>query len=95
MTLSDWMRHVLAAEGLNDWTIRLAADGYCWTQTKVIQIPANASCSLFLHEVAHALYQEPEGPMQNHYHGGEWSATYGALVDKYMMRRNNNGREHN
>jgi len=80
-----WQRAVLKAEGLSDWKIIEAADPYCWREEKTIQLPVNAQPGLFLHEVAHALYQEPEGPMQNHYHGGRWAQTYGDLINHYMV----------
>jgi hypothetical protein len=85
-----WRRAVLREEGLADWRIKFAADGYCWLESKVIQIPENASPALFLHEVAHALAPEPENTKQDqsggwHYHGRRWGDAFGMLVDKYMM----------
>ena len=85
LTMREWQRQVLDAEELSDWTIKIAADGYCWKESKTIQITADCSPAWFLHEVAHALYQEPEGPLQNHYHGGEWASTYARLVDAYLV----------
>jgi len=82
-----WRTAVLAAEGLSDWTIKIAADAYCWRSVRVIQLPADASPSLFLHEVAHALHQEPEGTLKNHYHGGQWAAEFGRLVDRHLAER--------
>lgn len=44
---------VLQQEGLADWSIKDAEDGYCWYDQKVIQrIPGDFA--LFLHECAHA-----------------------------------------
>ena len=80
----DWRTTVLKDEGLLDWTIYIAKDAYCWCKSKVIQLPPDASPSLFLHEVAHALYQEPEGPLQNHFHSSEWATTFGRLVDRHL-----------
>lgn len=77
------MLTVLQLEGLQGWQLRLAADAYCWLETQVIQLPEDVSTALFLHEVAHALHPEPEGPMLNHYHGGGWASKYGELIDKY------------
>jgi hypothetical protein len=82
-----WRRSILEAEGLGDWTLEIKADAYCWLKDHMIQLPPNASPSLFLHEVAHALHPEPEGPMKNHYHGGGWAAAFGRLVDKYLVAK--------
>ena len=70
-------------EGLGDWKV---ADGeaYCWKSIKTINVEIDSGPAIFLHEVAHAIYQEPEGPLHNHYHGGQWAAEYGRLVDAYM-----------
>jgi hypothetical protein len=84
VAVDRWRTDVLANEKLSDWEINIATDGYCWRDTKTIQLPADASPSLFLHEVAHALVPEPEGSMRNHYHGGNWAAEYGRLVDRYL-----------
>lgn len=81
----EQLRAILSAEGLGDWNIRIASDAYCWINTKTIQLPIDASLSLFLHEVAHALHPEPEGEAKNHYHGGGWASRYGELIDKYMV----------
>ena len=85
--IGDWRRMVLKSEGLSDWTVKLAADGYCWRHLKVIQIRRRGAPSGFLHEVAHALHPEPEGEHKNHYHGGGWADAFGRLIDKYMRPR--------
>jgi len=84
----EWRRSVLSAEGLTDWKLSVAADPYCWLESKTIQLPEDASPSLFLHEVAHALhpYPEPFGEGK-HYHGGGWAMVYGRLIDTYMTVR--------
>jgi hypothetical protein len=86
--VSDWRQYgksILYAEGLPDWEIHLTEAGpYCWIEQKRIDIPAHATLSLFLHEVAHALHPEPEGERKNHYHGGQWAHKFGELIDKYM-----------
>jgi hypothetical protein len=87
--MSDWQLSVLNQEGLGDWRIvRNASDGYCWLGSKTIQLPADVSDALFLHEVAHALTPDPEPYGEGmHYHGGMWADAYGRLVEKYMVRR--------
>jgi hypothetical protein len=87
--IDEWRKQVLTKEKLNDWTVKLAADGHCWRETKVLQInrDTQSNPSGFLHEVAHALCPEPEGPMKNHYHGGQWATEYGRLVDKYLTHK--------
>lgn len=71
---------VLKNEGLLNWSIIDADDGYCWRTTKTLQrIPGNFA--LFLHEVAHALCKHVEGDQ----HHGVWAGHYTRLVDKYMM----------
>ena len=84
---SFWLA-VLLNEGIEDWCIVQAEDGYCWLSKKIIQLPNDASDSLFLHEVAHALCPDPEpyGEGQ-HYHGSTWASKYGELVEKYLQRR--------
>lgn len=79
-----WQRQVLENEGLGDWTIKIAADAYCWSGERLIQLPDDADPALFLHEVAHALHPEKEGPLKNHYHGGGWASVFGILISKYM-----------
>ena len=79
-----WQRWVLEQEGLSEWKIEDSVDAMCWIEQKTIQIPSDASPTLFLHEVAHALHQEPEGPMRNYYHGGGWASVFGILISKYM-----------
>lgn len=83
--MEAWRQRVLKMEGLDDWTIEIKADAYCWLDQKMIQLPEDASPSLFLHEVAHALYPEKEGCHKNHYHGGQWAFIFGKLIDKYLM----------
>ena len=84
----DWCLSIIQQELLGDWSIIWAADGYCWLGRKVIQLPYKATESIFLHELAHALCQEPEQYGQGlHYHGGMWASAFGKLVDKYMRRR--------
>lgn len=78
---------ILEAEGLGDWTVG-KGEAYCWNSLKTIKVPERAQLQSFLHEVAHALTPEPEGPWQNHYHGPKWAATYGRLVNRYMTLKN-------
>lgn len=84
---NDWMRSVLIAEGLEDWTICYCSGGdYCWRERKQIDLhtASPVTPARFLHEVAHALFGEPEGEHKNHYHGGGWADKFGELVDKYL-----------
>jgi hypothetical protein len=75
---------ILYAEGLDDWKIA-EGEPYCWHKTKTITIQKQrAKLSTFIHEVAHALNPDPEGPWKNHYHGPKWARTYGRLLNKYM-----------
>jgi len=86
-SMQSWARLVLDAEGLSDWTVK-PGEAYCWIDDRVITFDFEryiGNYSLFLHEVAHALYPNKEGPLLNHYHGGEWAAVYGKLVNRYMM----------
>jgi len=85
--MRSWARSILDAEGLSDWTVR-SGEAYCWIDARTIAFDFErytGNYSLFLHEVAHALYPYKEGPLGNHYHGGEWAAVYGKLVNRYMM----------
>ena len=84
--LGEWRRGVLRREGLEEWRVE-DGEPYCWVPIKVIKVWAGSRPAVFLHEVAHALYQQPEGPMRNHYHGGGWAAEYGRLVDRYLEPR--------
>ena len=83
--MPEWRRWILKQEGLSEWKIEDSVDAMCWVEQKTIQIPPDATPTLFLHEVAHALYQELEGPLLNHYHGGCWADAFGRLVNKYMV----------
>lgn len=87
--MQSWTRSVLDAEGLTDWTVK-SGEAYCWIDDRVITFDFEryiGDSALFLHEVAHALLPRPEGPLLNHYHGGEWAAVYGRLVNRYMIPR--------
>ncbi|MGA3168354.1 MAG: hypothetical protein ABSF14_19810 [Terriglobia bacterium] len=81
-----WSHAVLVAEGLADWKVE-EGEPYCWLKSRTIHFRGEDPV-LFLHEVAHALYphMEPavEGHDPNYYHGGNWAATFGKLVTKYM-----------
>jgi len=79
----QFFHSILIAEGLSDWSVQ-SGEAYCYISLKIIKVPEDCVMSLFLHEVAHALYPEPEGEMKNHYHGGNWASTYGNLVNKWM-----------
>ena len=84
-----WMQSVLAREGLEEWRIITAADGYCWIESKTVQLPTESSPAAFLHEVAHALSPDPEPlGLGSHYHGGRWADTFTSLVNKYLQVRN-------
>jgi hypothetical protein len=86
MEMRQWALQVLAREGLGQWTVR-PGEAYCWLQERAITFDFDRNTgnwALFLHEVAHALYPQPEGPRQNHYHGGQWAAKFGELVNRYM-----------
>ena len=83
----NWCLSIIRQELADGWSIIYAADGYCWFDSKQIQLPYdNATESIFLHELAHALYHEPERYGEGlHYHGGVWASVFGKLVDKYMQ----------
>jgi hypothetical protein len=77
---------ILVCEGLADWRITIAADGYCWQRTKLIQIPATSSLAGFLHEVAHAHVPEPDPcGLGEHFHGAKFVDEFQRLVDKWMV----------
>ena len=83
--MTRWFYFVLEQEGLRDWNIKYTTDAYCWRDIKTIDLPEDSAPALFLHEVAHAIYQEPEPYGDGmHYHGGEWASTFGKLITKYM-----------
>ena len=82
-------RIVLQQEGLIDWTVKDAADGYCWYNTKTIQrIPGDHA--LFLHEVAHALCADvKDDPLWNQDatgHHSLWADRFTELVRKELLR---------
>ena len=84
--MEQWAANVLVQEGLPDWTVK-PGEAYCWFKSKTITFDFQRYASnyaLFLHEVAHALVPEPEGELKNHYHGGNWAAKFGELVNRYM-----------
>jgi len=84
--LREWRLGILEKEGLEEWKVR-DGEPYCWTPIETVKVWTGSRPAIFLHEVAHALYQQPEGPMHNHYHGGNWAAEYGRLVDTYLEPR--------
>lgn len=82
-------RAILQTEGLQDWTIKDAADGYCWYDQKIIQrIPGDMA--LFLHEVAHAKCEwtkhDPLWKGDTTGHHAIWADCYTELVRKYLTR---------
>ena len=86
-TLRSWARSVLDAEGLSDWVVR-HGEAYCWIKDHAIAFDFERhgrDYALFLHEVAHALVPRPEGYFLNHYHGGDWAAAYGRLVNRHTV----------
>lgn len=85
-----WRLYVLQAEGLADWTIQEHSENYCWANQKIIQIWPHATQAIFLHEVAHAKFREPEGEHKNHFHGGGWADEFSRLVTKYLEIRRSN-----
>ena len=80
-----WRTTVLQSEGLGDWKI-VHGEPYCWHEDKKIMVYPHTSRTLFLHEVAHALYPHEEGHFHNHYHGGHWAFWFCRLVEKYLER---------
>jgi hypothetical protein len=90
----QWCRGVLTQEGLADWTVK-PGEAYCWISQKIIVFDFEryaGDYALWLHEISHALYPHAETaspglPTANYYHGGEWAATNGRLVQKYMGPR--------
>lgn len=79
-----WRNNVMKEEGLSDWTI-VHGEPYCWHQSRKIMVYPHTSSTLFLHEVAHALYPHEEGHFHNHYHGGHWAFWFCRLVEKYRQ----------
>lgn len=60
---------VLKKKGLKDWKIKIGSSGYTWKDSKEIELPQNATKGLVLHEIAHALDENPpEGDKHWGYH---------------------------
>jgi len=88
----EWALSVLRSEDLMSWKVK-DGEPYCWIGEKTITFTFSehvGDCASWLHEIAHALYPYPEKadpslPEPNYYHGGNWAATFGKLVQKYMV----------
>jgi hypothetical protein len=79
----EWALCVLFEQGLSGWEIK-PGEPYCWTEQKTIAFEGEDRV-LFLHEVAHALVPEAEGPLRNHYHGGMWASKFAELIRRYFI----------
>lgn len=82
-TVRQFAKFILEKEGLLDWTIGDLAGGpgHCDRKRKQILLGENATYGIVLHEIAHALDENP--PTQDG-HWGYHADLLHQLADKYM-----------
>ena len=82
MVTSEYQwQEILKKEGLSNWRVKGAADGYCQGSTKTI-FCMEGDIALFLHEVAHAI--RGECPRDKTGHDSIWGDIFTGLVRKYL-----------
>jgi len=81
--VKQFARFILEKEGLLDWTVVSLAGGggYCSKENKEIRLGGKATYGLALHEIAHAL---DENPPTIDGHWGYHADLLHQLADKYM-----------
>lgn len=74
---------LLCKKGLHDWKVKQGTSGYTWRKSKEIELPLNATKGLVIHEIAHAL---DENPPENDKHWGYHADLMHHLFDEVISQ---------
>ena len=85
----DFAQKVSNKEGLNDWKLiiwNIKNEAECIPDMKLIYLPKDdieKMKTLFLHEVAHAIFKGSEE--DSYWHRDEWKKVFDELLNRYLI----------